>query len=266
MALPEKNVFRKNISPWLSTSCSCIQPVHVGTYFNTDWSVQLTSKSFKIVWCLVCRWYQSYKRNQLFWFNTSSNGEWYGFFNIKAEMSDIHLWFSMNTISLNVTNTKYMLFHCRQHNISNIIPNIAINPEMLKRLFAFNILGVDHPWKPRLETASSRKYQIWFPGLLLSCVINYLPVHILRHTTDTLLYYLKVWLVIFVWLLHDHVQFPHVIRVSVTSFWLNHCEVSNEMGTTWYQHTVVPYRLPFRTVLDVCTNFVCIPVAVLVFC
>ena len=44
--------------------------------------------------------------------------------NINWELNDIQEWLSINKLTLNVKKTKYMLFHYRQRNISNIIPNM----------------------------------------------------------------------------------------------------------------------------------------------
>ena len=49
--------------------------------------------------------------------------------NINSELNDIQEWLSINKLSLNVKKTKYMLFHYRQRNVSNIIPNIVIGSE-----------------------------------------------------------------------------------------------------------------------------------------
>ena len=62
--------------------------------------------------------------------------------NINSELNDIQEWLSINKLSLNVKKTKYMLFHYRQRNISNIIPSIAISSEPIERVAEFNFLGL----------------------------------------------------------------------------------------------------------------------------
>ena len=74
-----------------------------------------------------------------------------------------------------------MLFHYRQRNISNIIPNIAIGSEPMERVAEFNFLGLtideNLDWNPHLQKISNKVSRT----LGVMCRLkNYLPVHILR--------------------------------------------------------------------------------------
>ena len=74
-----------------------------------------------------------------------------------------------------------MLFHYRQRNISNIIPNIAIGSEPIERVAEFKFLGLtideNLDWNPHLQKISNKVSRT----LGVMCRLkNYLPVHILR--------------------------------------------------------------------------------------
>ena len=61
---------------------------------------------------------------------------------INIELAKIHDWLSINKLSLNITKTKYMIFHHRQKNISHIDPCLKINNTILERVSDFNFLGL----------------------------------------------------------------------------------------------------------------------------
>ena len=74
-----------------------------------------------------------------------------------------------------------MLFHYRQCNINNIIPNIAIGSEPIEKVAEFNFLGLtideNLDWNPHLQKISNKVSRT----LGVICRLkNYLPVHILR--------------------------------------------------------------------------------------
>ena len=48
---------------------------------------------------------------------------------INTELRNIQEWLNINKLSLNVSKTKYMIFHHYQRNITNIIPTLKINFE-----------------------------------------------------------------------------------------------------------------------------------------
>ena len=86
--------------------------------------------------------------------------------NINSELNDIQEWLSINKLALNVKKKKkkYMLFHYRQRDISNIILNIAVGSEPIRRVAEFNFLGLtideNLDWNPHLQN-----YQTRYPEL-----------------------------------------------------------------------------------------------------
>ena len=80
--------------------------------------------------------------------------------NINKELADICEWLSINKLSLNVKKTKYMIFHYRQRDISNIILNLKINDYQIDRVHDFNFLGLtidEHvSWKEHIQKVSTK--------------------------------------------------------------------------------------------------------------
>ena len=62
--------------------------------------------------------------------------------NINLELEKIYNWLCANKLSLNIGKTKYMIFHFRQRNIKEYIPESKINNVNLKRVTDFNFLGI----------------------------------------------------------------------------------------------------------------------------
>ena len=62
--------------------------------------------------------------------------------NINLELKNITNWLAINKLSLNVKKTKSMIFHYRQRNISNYIPDIKIGDVTIERVHDFNFLGL----------------------------------------------------------------------------------------------------------------------------
>ena len=62
--------------------------------------------------------------------------------NINLELEKIYNWLCANKLSLNIGKTKYMIFHFRQRNIKEYIPELKINNVNLKRVTDFNFLGI----------------------------------------------------------------------------------------------------------------------------
>ena len=53
---------------------------------------------------------------------------------INQELDAVTEWLALNKLSLNVKKTKIMLFHYRQRNITNLIPNLKMKPHLGKSL------------------------------------------------------------------------------------------------------------------------------------
>ena len=61
---------------------------------------------------------------------------------INLELDKIHEWLTLNKLSLNVSKTKFMLFHHKKRNISKIIPTVEIDSIRIERVTVFNFLGL----------------------------------------------------------------------------------------------------------------------------
>ena len=62
--------------------------------------------------------------------------------NINNELRKIQEWLNINKLSLNVSKTKYIIFHNHQRNIDSLIPDIRINNQAIERVSEFNFLGL----------------------------------------------------------------------------------------------------------------------------
>ena len=61
---------------------------------------------------------------------------------INSELSKIQEWLAINKLSLNISKTKYMLFHHKQKDVSHIELNLEINNTPLEKVSDFNFLGL----------------------------------------------------------------------------------------------------------------------------
>ena len=100
---------------------------------------------------------------------------------INTELRNIQGWLNINKLSLNVSKTKYMIFHHYQRNITDIIPTLKINFEPIERVMEFNFLGLtidEHlSWKPHIQKISNKIART----LGIMCRLkNFLPTHVLR--------------------------------------------------------------------------------------
>ena len=62
--------------------------------------------------------------------------------NIKKELKNIPIWFEINKLSLNVKKTKFMIFHHKQRNLENLIPQLNLNEQIMEEVSDFNFLGL----------------------------------------------------------------------------------------------------------------------------
>ena len=63
--------------------------------------------------------------------------------NINKELKNIQIWLEINKLSLNVKKTKFMIFHHKQRNIENLIPQLNLNEQIIERVIDFDFLGFD---------------------------------------------------------------------------------------------------------------------------
>ena len=100
---------------------------------------------------------------------------------LNNELSRVFKWLVINRLSLNISKTKFMIFHPYQKDITGIIPNLFINGIEIERVISFNFLGItldeNITWKPHIAAIANKlsKYAGIFNKLK-----NYLPAYILR--------------------------------------------------------------------------------------
>ena len=89
---------------------------------------------------------------------------------------------------MNVSKTKFMIFHYHQRNIEPIVPEIKINSERIEKVSEFNFLGytIDEHlgWKPHIQKISNKIART----LGIMCRLkNFLPTRILRMLYNSLI-------------------------------------------------------------------------------
>ena len=61
---------------------------------------------------------------------------------INKKLKNIQMWLEINKLSLNVKKTKLMIFHHKQENIENLIPQLKLNEQIIEWVKEFNFLGL----------------------------------------------------------------------------------------------------------------------------
>ena len=61
---------------------------------------------------------------------------------INKKLKNIQMWLEINKLSLNVKKTKLMIFHHKQENIENLIPQLKLNEQIIEWVTEFNFLGL----------------------------------------------------------------------------------------------------------------------------
>ena len=101
--------------------------------------------------------------------------------NINDELYCVQEWLNVNILSLNVSKTKYMIFHRRQRKIDEFIPDIRINDSPIERVTDFNFLGLQINqhlnWNAHIQKCSNKIYRTLG---VMNRLIRYLPTKILR--------------------------------------------------------------------------------------
>ena len=62
--------------------------------------------------------------------------------NINDELFCVQEWLNVNKLSLDVSKTKYKIFHHRQRKVDAFIPDIRINDSPVERVTDFDFLGL----------------------------------------------------------------------------------------------------------------------------
>ena len=79
---------------------------------------------------------------------------------INDELFCIQEWSNINKLSLNVFKTKHTIFHHRQRNIDEFIPDIRVNDSPIKRVTEFNFLdlqiGQHLNWNAHIQKGSNK--------------------------------------------------------------------------------------------------------------
>ena len=108
--------------------------------------------------------------------------------NINDELYCVQAWLNVNRLSLNVSKTKYMIFHHRQRKIDEFIPDIRINDSPIERVTDFNFLGLQIDqhlnWNAHIQKCSNK---IFHTLGVMNRLKRYLPTKILRVLYNSLI-------------------------------------------------------------------------------
>ncbi|XP_065667552.1 uncharacterized protein LOC136087866 [Hydra vulgaris] len=86
------------------------------------------------------------KNSNLAWFKSylSNRKQYISYDGVNKELDNLTQWFKANKLSLNITKTKYTLFHRvhKKENIPRKLPNLFIDKDIIKREISLKFLGV----------------------------------------------------------------------------------------------------------------------------
>ena len=108
--------------------------------------------------------------------------------NIDVELNNIQEWLSINTFSLNVKKTEYMIFHYRQRNIDILILDLQICSEKIECVAEFNCLELtvdeNRNWNAHIQKISNKISR----AIGVMCRLKkFLPLHVLRILYNSLI-------------------------------------------------------------------------------
>ena len=107
---------------------------------------------------------------------------------INREFHKVFNWFCVNKLSLNIDKTKFMIFHNRNKNITQLIPEISINDHTISRVTKFNFLGIvideNLNWNSHLDKICFKISRAIGTLHRLKCT---LPSHILKILYNSLI-------------------------------------------------------------------------------
>ena len=108
--------------------------------------------------------------------------------NINKELKNIQIWLEINKLSLNVKKTKFMIFHHKQQNIENLIPQLNLNEQIIERVTDFDFLGltIDQylTWNGHVQKISNKISR----SLGIMCKLKrFLPQNILKILYNSLI-------------------------------------------------------------------------------
>src|SRR6056300_915965 len=100
---------------------------------------------------------------------------------INDELNELHIWLSVNKLSINIDKTKYIIFKTKNKVINYCDIDLKINDASIERVANFNFLGltIDEcvSWKPHICKVSFKLNK--FSGILCR-LKRYLPQHKLK--------------------------------------------------------------------------------------
>ena len=100
---------------------------------------------------------------------------------LNRELALVYEWLFLKKMSLNNKNTKFMLFHPYQKDVSKLVPVLKINQNEIEIVDRFDFFGVTFDkhvnWKAHTDKLATRSSK--YSGIL-NKLRNYLPPYILR--------------------------------------------------------------------------------------
>ena len=104
--------------------------------------------------------------------------------NINDELSHVHEWLLINKLSVNVSKTKFMIFHHQKRRIDTL----KLDSEPIEHVSEFNFLGLtldEHlSWKPHVQKVANKTSRTI--GILRR-LKNIIPISVLRTLYNTLI-------------------------------------------------------------------------------
>ena len=100
---------------------------------------------------------------------------------LNSELSEVHDWLMLNKLTLNISKTKFMIFHPVQKDITGLIPTLEINGIEIERVSQIKNLGVildeNLSWKSHPNMFFNKMST--YAGIL-NKLKKYLPLNVMR--------------------------------------------------------------------------------------
>ena len=118
---------------------------------------------------------------------------------VNSELNKIFNWLCANKLSINVTKSKYIIFHSQKKNIKNKVPQIILNETPVERVVNFDFLGIfldEHmTWTSHINKIANK---IAKSIGILNKLKQYLPSYIFRKLYNSVIlphinYGILVW-------------------------------------------------------------------------
>ena len=107
---------------------------------------------------------------------------------INDELSHVHEWLLINKLSVNVSKTKFMIFHHQQRRIDTLIPDLKLDSQPIEHVSEFNFLGLTLDellsWNPHVQKVANKT-----SGTIgiLRRLKNIIPISVLQTLYNTLI-------------------------------------------------------------------------------